>query len=735
MVLLIVGDGLLVAHLWQSAPSTRWISLILHLLCFFLLVPWVLLRYLRSHQKNWRLNEERFRASFEQVAVGMCYTDLNGAFLHVNRRFCSIIGYTADELLTSSFHALTHPDDVAADTVRGRQLLAGELATYTLEKRLLPKDGIVTWVSITVTPMYGPTGAVEQLLSVVEDITDRKLAEWALRQLNATLEERVAERTATLTLVNEQLYAEIAVRERAEQAQRESEQQYRKLLENLRQGVVVLQVEPVVFCNQALAAIFGYTSEEIMTSSLDQLQAILPSDDQGQILAEVQNALVNGLAISEASIRIKRGYDGTNRWLHTSSSIIIYNGQPAMLTVLSDITELKAAEDRLRQSDARLYMLLAKTPAVIFTTKTDDDFGTTFVSDSIQNVLGYEPTLFIADARFWFNRIHPDDRPQILAEGRLTLERGWHQYAYRIRHADGSYRWVENGMSLLLGTDGRPTELIGYLIDITERKAAEEALRQSRDELRTANVELARAARLKDEFLSNMSHELRTPLNAVLGRAELLREAAHGPLTERQLRSVISIEESGRHLLELINDILDLSKIEANKLDMHIQPISVGDLCYAILRLMGEMAQKKRIMLSADIDPHVSIIEGDPRRLKQILFNLLSNAVKFTPADGKIGLEVRGDSKAGRLTFTVWDTGIGIAVTDLPRLFRPFEQIDSKLNRHYEGTGLGLSLVARLTKLHGGSVHVESELGQGSRFTVTLPWSPRERLINSEADR
>ncbi|NTU82207.1 MAG: PAS domain S-box protein [Chloroflexales bacterium] len=685
---------------------------------------------LRSEEEL-RASEERFRVSFEQAAVGMCHVGLDDRFLRVNRRFCEITGYTSAELIMSSTHDLTYPDDLTGIEALEQKLLAGEIETSVYEKRYLHKDGVVIWVNLTVAPIRGASGTVEQFLHVIEDITDRKLAEWALRQLNATLEERVVERTAALTLANEQLHSEIAERERAEQAQHESERQYRDLLESLQQGVIVFQDDHVVFCNQAIIDILGCPIADLLALPPAQLWAIIHSDDRQRLAGDVQAALGAGSLDTEAPFRIRRERDGADRWLYSASNVITYAGRPAFLAVLNDITDLKEVEARLRQSEARLHMLLANTPAVIFTSRADGEFNTTFVSDSIRTVLGYNPEAFTADARFWVDHVHPDDLPRLFAGIGPLFERGWHQFAYRFRHADERYRWVENGLSLLPGADDRPGEIIGYLIDITERKEAEEALRQSRDELRAANVELARAARLKDEFLANMSHELRTPLNAVLGRAELLREEVHGPLNERQLRSVVSIEESGRHLLELINDILDLSKIEANKLELQLEPMSVADLCQSSMRLVNEAAQKRQISLRTDLDPHISIIVGDPRRLKQILLNLLSNAVKFTPPGGQVGLEVRGDKPGGSLTFSVWDTGIGIADADLPRLFRPFEQLDSSLSRQYEGTGLGLSLVARLAKLHGGSVAVQSKLGQGSRFTVTLPWSPRESATAS----
>ncbi len=278
-------------------------------------------------------------------------------------------------------------------------------------------------------------------------------------------------------------------------------------------------------------------------------------------------------------------------------------------------------------------------------------------------------------------------------------------------------------------------EMRQWEYEALKRGQAEQALEAERAELarrvaeRTAdlsvaNAELARAARLKDEFLASMSHELRTPLNSILGRAEALQEQIYGSLTPKQIEMLRGVEESGRHLLALINDILDLSKIEADKLELQIEPIMVDPLCRASLRMVTQTALQRRVGITTAIDPQVEFIGADERRLKQILVNLLSNAVKFTPEGGKVGLEVQGDPEQQTATFTVWDTGIGIAERDLPRLFKPFIQIDSSLSRQSAGSGLGLALVHRLAQAHRGSVAVASAPGQGSRFSVTLPWNP-----------
>ena len=257
--------------------------------------------------------------------------------------------------------------------------------------------------------------------------------------------------------------------------------------------------------------------------------------------------------------------------------------------------------------------------------------------------------------------------------------------------------------------------------DISERKQMEKALRLHGEELTTVNAELARAARLKDEFLASMSHELRTPLNGILNISQGLAEQAYGPMNARQQEALHDVEECGRHLLSLINDILDVAKIEAGKIEVEPGPIAVEQFCQATIRLVKEAAQKK-LRLSLRCDESVDVLISDERRLMQILVNLLSNAVKFTPEGGAVALEVAGDRAGGQVSFTVRDTGIGISPEDLARLFQPFVQLDSRLSRNYSGTGLGLALVKRLTTLLGGKYAVDSEPGVGSRFTVVLPW-------------
>jgi signal transduction histidine kinase len=243
------------------------------------------------------------------------------------------------------------------------------------------------------------------------------------------------------------------------------------------------------------------------------------------------------------------------------------------------------------------------------------------------------------------------------------------------------------------------------------------------------NQRLKRASRLKSEFLANMSHELRTPLNAIIGFSECLKDGLLGELEEAQADYAREIFDSGHYLLSLINDILDLSKIEAGKMELTIQDLDLAELLRNSLSIIKEQAVKKNLRLDHHIDAGVKTFPVDPKKLRQIVYNLLSNAVKFTEPGGRVRLEAAFDEDD--LIIAVEDTGIGIAEEDRHRLFEPFVQLDPKIEQRYQGTGLGLGLVRRLVELHGGTIDLESRVGTGSRFLVRLP-NPRTSTILHE---
>ena len=269
--------------------------------------------------------------------------------------------------------------------------------------------------------------------------------------------------------------------------------------------------------------------------------------------------------------------------------------------------------------------------------------------------------------------------------------------------------------------------------DISQRKQLEAEQAQTQLALERTNQELIRATRLKDEFLANMSHELRTPLNAIMGMTEGLLDYSFGELNPSQVKALKTVHRSANHLLTLINDILDVAKIESGQLELNLQPVGLSALCSSSLAFIKQQAFKKRLQISSDVPPSLPAVMLDERRILQALINLLNNAVKFTPNGGTIRLTA--DRKLETITsangdpfpqpflhLALHDTGIGIAPEDMDTLFQPFVQIDSALNRQYTGTGLGLALVRQLAELHGGSVTVTSEVGVGSCFTLVLPW-------------
>lgn len=264
--------------------------------------------------------------------------------------------------------------------------------------------------------------------------------------------------------------------------------------------------------------------------------------------------------------------------------------------------------------------------------------------------------------------------------------------------------------------------------ELAERSRAEAQVRllnaQLEQRVAERTQDLTRALRTKDEFLANMSHELRTPLTSILALAEMLTTEMRGPLNTHQRKYVANIDSSGRHLLSLISDILDLSKVEAGKLNLQLTVVTVDEICRASLGMIKELAAQKGLRVGYHCSDASLVILADATRLKQMLVNLLSNAVKFTASGGRVALEAVTDPVRQVVEFSVQDTGIGIAATDIPRLFKPFTQLDASLARQHEGTGLGLALVQRLAGLHGGSVTVTSEgiEGKGSRFTIALPW-------------
>jgi PAS domain S-box-containing protein len=413
-------------------------------------------------------------------------------------------------------------------------------------------------------------------------------------------------------------------------------------------------------------------------------------------------------------------------------------GDDEVVVLIRDITDRKRAEAALKRSEARFQRLASNVPGALYqyVLRTDGNHEFVYMSDRCQAIYEVDADTILQNPNLAFEMVIPEDQASLhtsIAQSAQTLEQ-W-SWEGRLLTPSGQHRWIQ-GISQPERLANGNIVWDGLVIDISDRKLIEAQLQQT-------IAELARATRLKDEFLANMSHELRTPLNAILGMSEGLQEDVFGPIAESQRQAIATIERSGKHLLELINDILDLSKIEAGKLELNYQDVSIRALCETSLTFVKQLAQHKQLALTLDIDSNLNnvTIYVDDRRICQVLINLLSNAVKFTPNGGRVSLRayleiadepappgVEGPDPLCYICFAVTDTGIGIAAADLDKLFNSFVQIDSSLNRQYAGTGLGLALVKQITEMHGGHVSVTSQPHQGSCFMVCLPCHEQLRV-------
>jgi PAS domain S-box-containing protein len=465
--------------------------------------------------------------------------------------------------------------------------------------------------------------------------------------------------------------------------------------------------------NRGAQAMFGYAPDEIIGR---EVQAIIPPDratEEMRILAELS---VGRRVPPFDTVRLAKGGERIDVSLTISP---IRDSRGTLMggaKIARNITEQRRAETALRASQLRLRFIL--DAAQVGEWETDLVTGVVIGSLQHDRCFGYESMGPTWNPATYLAHVHPDDRDEVARTTRLRLTtRAEWNYQCRVIWPDATVHWIRvNGTTLFDGV--RPVRCVGIIADITRWKQAEEAtLRALR--LEAENRQIQEASRLKTRFLANMSHELRTPLNAIIGFSDLLYLGAVAHDSPRYKEFLGHIRTSSHHLLQLINDVLDLSKVEAGKLEFAPERISLPVLVKDVGDIMRAAAEKKNITVAVDIDPALPDLVLDPARLKQVLFNYLSNAIKFTPDDGRVTVRARREGGA-HVRIEVEDTGIGIATSDLPRLFSEFEQLDQGLDKRHQGTGLGLALTRRLVEAQGGTVGVSSNLGRGSVFYLLI---------------
>jgi len=512
------------------------------------------------------------------------------------------------------------------------------------------------------------------------------------------------------------IWVDISEIKRREQALQASEDRFQAMTANI-PGLVFQAVRGAaglryVFASAGLRELAGLEPEALIADASLVFHQIHP-DDRERVIAAVQESAAT-LQRWRLEFRVLDS-SGALKWVRSMAQPrALPNGDVIWDGVSQDITDHKQSEAALKESEERYALAMRGANEALW--HWDIVTGEVYMAPRLAEMIGAESQAPTERGQLYDLRLHPEDRRmrRRALKAHISGETPVYFCEYRLLDNKGDYRWVMDRGLALRDENGRAYRMAGSVGDITGRKRYEA-------ELQAAKEQAEIASRTKSEFLANMSHELRTPLNAIIGFSDIIHNELLGPVGVPKYREYAAdINVSGAHLLAVINDILDMSKIEAGKVELSEELISLPDVADSAMRLVKQRADEGGLCLRSELPPDLPRLKGDARKLKQILLNLLSNGVKFTRPGGSVVLSgVVADS--GEMLLRVADSGIGIAIADIPKALAPFGQVDSQLNRKYEGTGLGLALVQSLMQLHGGSLQLESQVGVGTTATLRFP--------------
>ena len=650
-------------------------------------------------------SEDLFRHVFEAANVGKSIT-LPAGEISVNKAFAEMLGYSKEELAHKTWQDLTPPDEVETIQRRLASLLNGEQDSARFSKRYIHKNGSHVWGDVSVAILRDAEGRTVHFITTIVDITERIQTEEKLKL---------------------------------------SEERFSSAFHSGPAGLTITRIADGKFIdvNRSFLKMFEFSREKVIGKNSTGLKMLAPQERDKLIQKQLESG---GLHNAELQARSKSG-----RIMNIlfSSNPMELEGEAYHITTMIDITDRKLAENALQSSKDLLQSIVDNTPALVYV--FDRNKHVLIANKALGDLIGLPVSEIIGKRRNEFMPREIADRDE---ENDLrVIEAGCSLQFEEAGTFQGSAITFLTTKFPLIDKHGEIWGIGGISTDISERRLAEEELHKHRvhlevmvkertedldknqralmnivedlneksESLKTANEKLQDLDRLKNIFLASMSHELRTPLNSIIGFTGILLMGMTGNLTEEQKYQLGLVKNSAHHLLGLINDILDISKVEAGMMEPLPEEFSLFELVQKIMESFSLAAAEKSLELVYKV-PENLLLYSDQKRIRQIIINLISNAVKFTE-HGSVSLIVQAsDSKEQpSIRICVSDTGIGIKENDINRLFFPFQQVDESLTKKFEGTGLGLYLSKKLANLLGGDITVKSEYGKGSEFVILLP--------------
>jgi PAS domain S-box-containing protein len=671
-----------------------------------------------------RRSEERFRHAFENAPVCIALISPEGNRLKVNQALADFLGYSIEDLTNTEIAETNSDADAVEKSMRLRKkVLDGEVSTYTNARSYRHKQGHTVYGEVSGSLLRDANGGPEYFIEHTVDTTERKLAEQALQSANDDLEMRIKE-----------LQSSNQARDR------------------LSQAIEVLPVGVALFDSDDRLLFFNAYYGEQMAVMADILRPGVTYEEMIRTMVArqpVKNARGHEEEFIRERVELHRHPIGPvdimrdDRWLQADETRLV---DGSIFTIISDITELKKTqadlqhandelEERITERTAHLESEINERKRTELELRTSEERFRTLLDTANYGILvhrnrvplyannalailyGYSSPDEILALDSTKGLTHPDYEENT-HEARLGDEQVIADKETQGVKRNGDIFW-EDRRSFVINWDGKKA-ICSIRSDIDERKRTQNALLE-------AKLEAETLSQVKTDFLANMSHELRTPLNAVIGFSEAILGETFGSIAnQKQEEYIQDINNSGHHLLKLINDILDVTAIEEGKLELREDRVEMGPLVEEIFKMVGPRARAGKVAISHEIADSVRALQGDERRFKQILLNLLTNGIKFTPEAGKVALKCHLDGE-GQMVFVVTDNGIGMNKAGIRIALEPFGQVDEALDRKYEGTGLGLPLTKQLVESHEGYLEVDSELGVGTTVTVVFP---KERVIS-----